>query len=111
MKSDSYIELLKWGREQSGNITHITLQKKIKELGLPSESDGMQGTFNTFTRDLFHLINGKYIMSYDAYFQLYEHERLEEARIESKRATKIATWSLWITIAVGIAGIIIGIIK
>lgn len=111
MGKNKYIQLLEWSRDNIDGITGEKLQEKLKELNLPSDYDGMQGTLYSFTRGVFHRLNGKFMLTIEAYFQLLEHERLEEARIESGNAIKIAIWTLRITILFLITSIIIGILQ
>lgn len=111
MESDKYIELLKWVRNSADGVSMEELKEKLKHLNFEYAYGGYQNTLNSFTIGTFIKNNGKMILTFEAYFQLLEHERLEQARIDSKRATLLATWSLWVSIGVGLAGLIVGILQ
>ncbi len=95
-----------WGRDNIEGVTGEKLTEKLKELNLPSGYDGMQGTLNAFTRDVFHRWGNEFRMTVEAYFQLLEHERLEEARKDSRIALRVAVGSLIIASIIGILQII-----
>jgi len=118
MKEDNYITLLRWGRDQPEGILTARFKEKLKELNFPDEGQYANEFLNSFTKDAFSNIGNKNYLSFNGYFQLSEHERLEEAREESKEATKlavrslkVATYSLWATIATIIISIIIELCK
>lgn len=110
MKEEKYIQLLKYGRDNLDGIEYKVLREKLKSLGLPFESDGMAGTPNSFLRNIFVDIDRKFVLTFEAYFHLFEHERLEEARKDSKKAIRISNRVLYVTIAFFVVSSIINIL-
>jgi len=108
---DKYIQLLKWGREKPEGVSYRDLTDKLKELGFPNSGEYKAGTINHFTDPIFSAMTPNYILNYEGYFQLLEYERLEEARKESNKAVKLATWSFWLAIFFSLASIVIGILQ
>lgn len=101
MKNDKYIELLKWGRDK-GEVTEEELINKLKEFNMPSGVTGQQWALNFFVQGIFFRAGNMHTLTFDAVFELYEHEKLEEARKSSRIATWIAIGALIISALVGL---------
>jgi len=99
---DNYIKLLQWGRDNIDGCSASELQTKLKELELPFDYDHYNNNLNAFTIGIFVNYKGRYYLSFEGYFELNEHERLEEARKSSSVAKWIAICALIISIAVGL---------
>lgn len=107
MKDNKYIELLKWGRDNIEGVKSEVLIEKLNELKLPSGYDGIQTSLNQFVKNIFYRAGDKYIPTFEAIFELQEHESLVEARKSSKNAMYIAIGALIVSIIVGIWQIIL----
>lgn len=101
MKDNNYIKLLKWGRDR-GEVTEQELIDKLKEFDMPSGVAGSPTFLNFFVKDIFFRAGNMHLLTFDAIFELNEHERLHEARKSSSVAKWIAICALIISIAVGL---------
>jgi hypothetical protein len=101
MKQNNHIELLKWGRDKV-EVTENELIDKLKELGMPSGHGGYQYALNPFVQGIFFRAGDKHLLTFDAIFELNEHERLEEARKSSRIAMWIAIGAMLISVLVGL---------
>ena len=100
------------------------MKKKTAETGLLSLEHGQdflrenfpqlsEETFNYFFHDVTSMLQHhgakdlpeKYRLSSDAYFQLLEHEELEEARASSRQALHVAIGAICISIFTALASI------
>lgn len=104
--SNKYIQLLEYGRDNLSGLTLEQMETKLKELGLPYQYGLMGSTYNPFTQDIFYNYSGKFILTFEGLFELIEHERLEEARKESRKATWVAIISMALTFLALIVSII-----
>lgn len=101
MKDNNYIKLLKWGRDR-GEVSEQELIDKLKEYNMPSGHGGQQWALNFFVQGIFFRAGSMHMLTFDAIFELNEHERLEEARKSSSVAKWIAICALIITILVSL---------
>ncbi len=101
MNDNNYIKLLKWGRDK-GEVTEQELIDKLNEFNMPSGQGGNQYFLNFFVQGTFFRAGGKHLLTFDAIFELNEHERLEEARTSSRIAMWIAIGAMIITVLVGL---------
>jgi hypothetical protein len=101
MKDNNYIELLKWGRAK-GEVTDQELIQKLNEYNMPSGYGGNPLSLNFFVQGIFFRTGDKNMLTFDAVFELNEHERLEEARKSSRNAMWIAIGAMIISALVGL---------
>lgn len=101
MKDNNYIKLLKWGREK-GKVNEQELIDKLNEFNMPSGRGGYQHALNPFVQSIFFREGDKHLLTFEAVFELNEHERLEEARKSSRIAMWIAIGAMIITVGVSL---------
>ena len=106
-----FIKVLVWAYNRKQNV--FTTSELFKELNLnPTEKDWVMNTFVYAPQNSYPLFsvfkpqneNG-YLLSDRGMSIVLNYLGLKETRESSKQAMKIATWSLYIAIVVGIAGI------
>lgn len=101
-KSNIYIDILKIGRDYIGkSISRDELKKLIEDKGYSLNDDKISTCFNYCIDENFHLSftdKQYFTLKSEAFFQLLEHERLEEARIDSRKAYRLSFWAFVISI-------------
>jgi len=118
--NDLYFDILKFGRSKL-NVSLISMNELFTFLN--DKGYGQYQINNALGANLWSaLVNevfkrpvnsfkDEYILSSEAYFQLLEHERLEESRIDSKKALTRSTWAIVITAIFAVIQIIFQILE
>lgn len=116
-----YIEILKFGRDKEGLRLNDVVDY-LNNQGLQF-TPGISVNTNTFLllnifKNSFQSLDGKpgadgtgefYFLKLEALSYLLSYEANEEAKLNSTNAIKLATWSLWISVAVATISIVISI--
>jgi hypothetical protein len=109
ISNDLYFEILKFGKEKLNRhlITKEMLFEHLKENGFELPEGITLWLWSALEGNVFKSISGVtegFILTPEAYFQMLEHERLEEARevtrkalILSEKAIVKSTIAIWIT--------------
>ena len=103
-ETDLYIELLRFGKARIGS--GVTLKEAFDHLtgqGFDGPLLGSQRTLQNLFRGVFEGISsaepGDRALSMDAYFNLLEHDELQQARESSNRAMGVAIIAIVISAA------------
>ena len=89
-KDDVYITLLKYARKETREKGQIDLDKALKYLYLEHPKVNEGAIKNFCHQALRGLPDGTFALQPGAYFQLLEHEELQEARQASHKALIVA---------------------
>lgn len=118
--NDLYFDILKFGRSKL-NVGLLSRNELFTFLG--ENGYGIYQISNALGANLWSALENEvfkrpvssfkdeYILSSEAYFQLLEHERLEESRIDSKKALTRSTWAIVITAIFAVIQIIFQILE
>lgn len=113
MSHDLYLEILKYGKEKLNKelITKEMLFDYLKSKGFDISNSISPWLWSALDGSVFkHLsmsASNEFVLTPEAYFQLLEHERLEEARIDSKKSLKRSTIAIWISSILALLQVII----
>jgi len=102
---DIYIELLRYGKKHLADVvtfpeTLSYLQNIQPGAGLLQSEEAFYSTFEQVFKQMGAASNRRWVLSMEGYFNLLEHDELQQARESSRKALVVAIW------AIGISGIL-----